>query len=277
MQPLCTWTTPLCSLKYHSSAHSPVYATTLYLDKPPLQFTIPPHTHQYMQPLCTWTSPLCSLPFLRTLTSICNHSVPGQAPSAVYHSSAHSPVYATTLYLDKPPLQFTIPLHTHQYMQPLCTWTSPICSLPFLRTLTSICNHSVPGQAPSAVYHSSAHSPVYATTLYLDKPPLQFTIPPHTHQYMQPLCTWTSPLCSLPFLRTLFHQYIQPLCTWTSPLCSLPFLRTLFHQYMQLLFLNHWKRVNSHRNEMSLVVRKPVFGVFDQVRHKLGCTATEDG
>ena len=28
---------------------------------------------------------------------------------------------------------------------------------------------------------------------------------------------------------------------------------------------------------MSLVVRKPVFGVSDQVRHKLGCTATEDG
>ena len=30
-------------------------------------------------------------------------------------------------------------------------------------------------------------------------------------------------------------------------------------------------------NNMSLVVRKPVFRVFDQVRHKLGCTATEDG
>ena len=29
--------------------------------------------------------------------------------------------------------------------------------------------------------------------------------------------------------------------------------------------------------EMSLVVRKPVFGVSDQVRHKAGCTATEDG
>ena len=26
---------------------------------------------------------------------------------------------------------------------------------------------------------------------------------------------------------------------------------------------------------MSLVVRKPVFGVSNQVRHKLGCTATE--
>ena len=29
--------------------------------------------------------------------------------------------------------------------------------------------------------------------------------------------------------------------------------------------------------DLSLVVRKPVFGVSDQVRHKLGCTTTEDG
>ena len=28
---------------------------------------------------------------------------------------------------------------------------------------------------------------------------------------------------------------------------------------------------------LSLVVRKPVFGVSDQVRHKPGCTATEEG
>ena len=28
---------------------------------------------------------------------------------------------------------------------------------------------------------------------------------------------------------------------------------------------------------MSLVVRKPVVGVFDQVPHKPGCTTTEDG
>ena len=31
------------------------------------------------------------------------------------------------------------------------------------------------------------------------------------------------------------------------------------------------------RLHMSLVVRKPVFGVSDQVRHKSGCTATENG
>ena len=29
--------------------------------------------------------------------------------------------------------------------------------------------------------------------------------------------------------------------------------------------------------QMSLVVRKPVFGVSDQVLHNPGCTATEDG
>ena len=28
---------------------------------------------------------------------------------------------------------------------------------------------------------------------------------------------------------------------------------------------------------ISFIVRKPVFGVSDQVRHKLGCTAIEDG
>ena len=30
-------------------------------------------------------------------------------------------------------------------------------------------------------------------------------------------------------------------------------------------------------NNMSLVLRKPVFGVSDLVRHKPGCTVTEDG
>ena len=30
-------------------------------------------------------------------------------------------------------------------------------------------------------------------------------------------------------------------------------------------------------HNVSLVVRKPVFGVSDQVRHKPGCTVTEDG
>ena len=28
---------------------------------------------------------------------------------------------------------------------------------------------------------------------------------------------------------------------------------------------------------MSRIIRKPVLAVSDQVRHKLGCTATEDG
>ena len=34
---------------------------------------------------------------------------------------------------------------------------------------------------------------------------------------------------------------------------------------------------NCQNMYMSLVVRKPVFGVSDQVPHKPGCTATEDG
>ena len=34
---------------------------------------------------------------------------------------------------------------------------------------------------------------------------------------------------------------------------------------------------NDVSDEMSLVVRKLVFGVSDQVRHKPGCTTTEDG
>ena len=32
-----------------------------------------------------------------------------------------------------------------------------------------------------------------------------------------------------------------------------------------------------HQDHMSLVVRKPVYGVSDKVQHKPGCTATEDG
>ena len=31
------------------------------------------------------------------------------------------------------------------------------------------------------------------------------------------------------------------------------------------------------QGKMSLVLRKPVFGVSDQVPHKPGCTVTEDG
>ena len=31
------------------------------------------------------------------------------------------------------------------------------------------------------------------------------------------------------------------------------------------------------QDNMSRVARKPVFGVFDQVQHKLSCTATEYG
>ena len=33
----------------------------------------------------------------------------------------------------------------------------------------------------------------------------------------------------------------------------------------------------NRQDEISLVLRKPVFGFSDQVRYKPGCTATEDG
>ena len=39
-------------------------------------------------------------------------------------------------------------------------------------------------------------------------------------------------------------------------------------------FLMMWLIIHHY---MSLVVRKPVLGVSDQVRHKLGCAVTEDG
>ena len=35
--------------------------------------------------------------------------------------------------------------------------------------------------------------------------------------------------------------------------------------------------MNGFSCDLSLVVRKPVFGVSDQVQHKPGCTVTEDG
>ena len=38
-----------------------------------------------------------------------------------------------------------------------------------------------------------------------------------------------------------------------------------------------WSCDQHHDVDMSRDVRKPVFGVSDQVRHKPGCTATEDG
>ena len=49
--------------------------------------------------------------------------------------------------------------------------------------------------------------------------------------------------------------------------------------YFSTLFMYMYGVVVSEQlwNQMSLVVRKPVFGVSDQVSHKQGCTATGDG
>ena len=52
------------------------------------------------------------------------------------------------------------------------------------------------------------------------------------------------------------------------------------HQVMKSIFiLSYYSPCSILRDfsDMSLVVRKPVFGVFDQVRHKPGCTIIEDG
>ena len=42
-------------------------------------------------------------------------------------------------------------------------------------------------------------------------------------------------------------------------------------------FANEKSRFFHAAAQMSLVLRKPVFGVFDQVRHKPGCIVIEDG
>ena len=50
-----------------------------------------------------------------------------------------------------------------------------------------------------------------------------------------------------------------------------PLARTSYGRYLII------KPGSEYKDKMSLVVRKPVFGVSDQVRHKPGCTATKDG
>ena len=45
---------------------------------------------------------------------------------------------------------------------------------------------------------------------------------------------------------------------------------------LELVELESTSDLSEIGNKMSLVVRKPVFGVSDQVRHKPGCAVTED-
>ena len=44
-----------------------------------------------------------------------------------------------------------------------------------------------------------------------------------------------------------------------------------------MIFLEQIRYDSDKKDNLSPVVRKPVFGVSDQVGHKPGCTATEDG
>ena len=55
-------------------------------------------------------------------------------------------------------------------------------------------------------------------------------------------------------------------------------LGCLIQNQKVLLILKRVGRNRSHDSyDMSLVVRKPIFRVSDQLRHKPGCMATEDG
>ena len=62
----------------------------------------------------------------------------------------------------------------------------------------------------------------------------------------------------------MYHTMVEPHHTMIEPL-SLNLVFTV--KLLGVLLFSY----------LSLVVRKPVFGVSDQVRHKAGCTATEDG
>ena len=53
--------------------------------------------------------------------------------------------------------------------------------------------------------------------------------------------------------------------------------RTCFHDALVLMSVSVLPSPSVRLDDMSLVVRKRVFGVSDQVPHKPGCTATEDG
>ena len=46
--------------------------------------------------------------------------------------------------------------------------------------------------------------------------------------------------------------------------------------FVTLLDKTHCYYNGMHRDDMGRVIRKPVFGVSDQVMHKPGCTSTED-
>ena len=63
-------------------------------------------------------------------------------------------------------------------------------------------------------------------------------------------------------------------------LVKLGYTRGLLYKYMCCRYSLKrmcWGDCNVYLECMSLVLRKPVFGVSDKVRHKPGCAATEDG
>ena len=74
--------------------------------------------------------------------------------------------------------------------------------------------------------------------------------------------------------QVLFYCFIR-----TSNLLEeiLYFMKPFFNCCSIPLFYCHYLLFDHLADDMSLVLRKPVFGVSDQVRHKPGCTAIEDG
>ena len=84
------------------------------------------------------------------------------------------------------------------------------------------------------------------------------------------LVSQTSRLALLKELSLIFRNIVfratKLACNLTTLLATSDFVAMIARDVQQM-GLDH----------MSLVLRKPVFGVSDQVRYKPGCTATEDG
>ena len=82
-------------------------------------------------------------------------------------------------------------------------------------------------------------------------------------------------ICSLCILTICYFSYF-PLwfrgAGFGSLIASGPGLRIPF-----AFMITYIAESEEGQYKRSLVVRKPVFGVSDQVKHKLGCTVTEDG
>ena len=87
------------------------------------------------------------------------------------------------------------------------------------------------------------------------------------------------------FGTELFTQF-NMCCLFIMSICFLCYFPFRFRalafssdSYLSLLAFQYIisDTLQNENHNLSLVMRKPVFGVSDQVLHKPGCTATEDG